>query len=101
MSLALLVLALFLAGAAAMITRVLPALIALPVMGVAIASGAVVLTGEIGWLDVLDGVVSGGAATHSTSGSRAAGGARDAVSGGATNADAARLQKERRIECIQ
>jgi hypothetical protein len=61
MSLALLVLALFLAGAAAMITRVLPALIALPVMGVAIASGAVVLTGEIGWLDVLDGVVSGGA----------------------------------------
>ena len=61
MSLALLVLALFLAGAAAMITRVLPALIALPVMGVAIASGAVVLTGEIGWIDVLDGVVSGGA----------------------------------------
>ncbi len=61
MSLALLVLALFLVGAAAMITRVLPALIALPVMGVAIASGAVVLTGEIGWLDVLDGVVSGGA----------------------------------------
>ncbi len=61
MSLALLVLAVFLVGAAAMITRVLPALIALPVMGVAIASGAVVLTGEIGWLDVLDGVVSGGA----------------------------------------
>ncbi len=61
MSLALLGLALFLVGAAAMITRVLPALIALPVMGVAIASGAVVLTGEIGWLDVLDGVVSGGA----------------------------------------
>ena len=43
-----------------MIARVLPALIALPVMGIAIA-GDVVLTGEIGWIDVLDGVVSGGA----------------------------------------
>ena len=61
MSLALLVLALFLVGAAAMITRVLPALIALPLMGIAIASGAVVLTGEIGWGEVLDGVVSDGA----------------------------------------
>ncbi|MDA0948451.1 MAG: citrate transporter [Planctomycetota bacterium] len=61
MSLALLVLALFLLGAAAMITRVLPALIALPLMGIAIASGAVVLTGEIGWGEVLDGVVSDGA----------------------------------------
>ena len=61
MALAVLVLALFLLGAAAMIARVLPALIALPVMGIAIAGGAVVLTGEIGWIDVLDGVVSGGA----------------------------------------
>ena len=60
MALTLLVLVLFLLGAAAMITRVLPALIALPVMGVAIASGAVVLTGEIGWIDVLGGVVSDG-----------------------------------------
>ena len=61
MSLALLVLALFLLGAAAMITRLVPALLALPVMGVAIASGAVLLTGEIGWGDVLGGVVSDGA----------------------------------------
>ena len=36
MALAVLVLALFLLGAAAMIARVLPALIALPVMGIAI-----------------------------------------------------------------
>jgi hypothetical protein len=60
MALTLLVLALFLLGAVAMITRVVPALIALPLMGIAIAGGAVVLTGEIGWIDVLDGVVSGG-----------------------------------------
>ncbi|MEM6672574.1 MAG: citrate transporter [Planctomycetota bacterium] len=61
MALGVLVLLLFLAGAAAMITRVLPALIALPLMGLAIAGGAVVLTGEITWHDVLDGVLSKGA----------------------------------------
>ncbi|MEM6572378.1 MAG: citrate transporter, partial [Planctomycetota bacterium] len=61
MALGLFLLLLFAVGAAVMITRTLPALIVLPVMGFAIACGAVVLTGEIGWSDVLDGVVSKGA----------------------------------------
>lgn len=61
MALGLLLLFVFVAGAAAMITRVLPALIALPVMGITIAAGAVVLTGDITWTDALDGVVSKGA----------------------------------------
>ncbi|MEM1452923.1 MAG: citrate transporter [Planctomycetota bacterium] len=61
MALGLFLLLLFAVGAAVMITRTLPALIVLPVMGFAIAGGAVVLTGEIGWSDVLDGVLSKGA----------------------------------------
>jgi len=61
MALALVVLILFAAGAAAMITRALPALLALPLMGIAIASGAALLSQDATWLDVLDGVVSDGA----------------------------------------
>ncbi|MGC6487735.1 MAG: hypothetical protein ACON4Z_08840, partial [Planctomycetota bacterium] len=61
MALGLLVLLLFVLGAAAMITRTAPALLALPVMGVAIAAGAALLSDDVSWLDVADGVVSGGA----------------------------------------
>jgi hypothetical protein len=61
MALGLLVLLLFLLGAAAMVTRLLPALLVLPVMGIAIAGGAVVLTADASWNDVLAGVVSDGA----------------------------------------
>ena len=61
MALGLLVLLLFLAGAAAMITRAAPALLVLPIMGVAIAGGAAVLSEAATWTDVADGVVSGGA----------------------------------------
>lgn len=61
MALGLIVLLLFLVGAAAMITRVLPALLVLPVMGIAIAGSAVLLTGDASWQDVLGGVVSDGA----------------------------------------
>ncbi|MEM9382843.1 MAG: hypothetical protein AAGB93_23020, partial [Planctomycetota bacterium] len=61
MALGLFLLLLFVVGAAVMITRAMPALIVLPLMGFAIAGGAVVLTDEIGWIDVLDGVVSKGA----------------------------------------
>ena len=61
MALGLVVLLLFLAGAAAMITRTAPALLVLPIMGVAIAGGAALLSDDAGWTDVADGVVSGGA----------------------------------------
>jgi hypothetical protein len=61
MALGLLVLLLFVLGAAAMITRTAPALLALPVMGVAIAGGAALLSDDVSWLDVADGVVSDGA----------------------------------------
>ena len=61
MALGLLVLLLFVLGAAAMITRTAPALLALPVMGVAIAGGAALLSEDVSWLDVADGVVSDGA----------------------------------------
>ncbi len=56
-----LVLLLFLAGAVAMITRALPALLALPLMGVGIACSAAMLSPDATWLDVSDGVISGGA----------------------------------------
>ncbi len=61
MILGLVVLLLFLAGAAAMITRTLPALLALPLMGIALASSAVWCGDGVTWHDVLDGVVSDGA----------------------------------------
>lgn len=61
MLLGLIVLLLFLVGAAAMITRTLPALLALPLMGIALACSAVWVTGEVAWHDVLDGVLSDGA----------------------------------------
>ena len=61
MLLGLLVLVLFLVGAAAMVTRTLPALLVLPVMGIAIASGAVLLSDAVTYQDVLGGVVSDGA----------------------------------------
>ena len=61
MLLGLLVLVLFLVGAAAMVTRTLPALLVLPVMGIAIASGAVLLSDAVSFQDVLGGVVSDGA----------------------------------------
>ncbi|QDV06752.1 Citrate transporter [Planctomycetes bacterium Poly30] len=52
---------LFTAGAAAMISRTLPALIVLPIMGFAIAAAAWAITGELTSHDVLEGVVSEGA----------------------------------------
>ncbi|MFM1872855.1 MAG: hypothetical protein RL398_2277 [Planctomycetota bacterium] len=61
MLLGLVILLLFLVGAAAMITRTLPALLVLPVMGVALAGSAVLITGDATWNDVLGGVVSDGA----------------------------------------
>lgn len=61
MLLGLFVLLLFLVGAAAMITRALPALLVLPLMGIAMASGVVLLTGGATWQDVLGGVVADGA----------------------------------------
>jgi hypothetical protein len=61
MVLGLLVLLLFLVGAAAMIARALPALLVLPLMGIAMASGVVLLTGGASWHDVLGGVIADGA----------------------------------------
>lgn len=61
MALGLVVLLLFVLGAAAMISRALPALLALPLMGVLIAGSAALLSAEVGMDDVLGGVLSDGA----------------------------------------
>ena len=61
MALGILVLVVFLAGAGLMIARVVPAVLVLPVMGIAIAAGAATLDATMDWHDVLDGVVSQGA----------------------------------------
>jgi len=61
MALGVLLLIVFLLGAGAMIGRVLPALLVLPLMGLTIAGGAALVSPAIGWHDVLDGVLSKGA----------------------------------------
>ncbi|MEM8711410.1 MAG: hypothetical protein AAGG01_10695, partial [Planctomycetota bacterium] len=51
----------FAVGSALMITRALPALIVLPIMGIMIGASALGISDEVGWNDLLEGVISGGA----------------------------------------
>lgn len=63
----LLVLVIFLFGAAAMFTRFMPALLVLPIMAVAIVSGTALLTQEISFRqDILAGVIGGGSTRLAT-----------------------------------
>ncbi|MCA8974334.1 MAG: citrate transporter, partial [Planctomycetes bacterium] len=61
MAIGILVLLIFVIATALMFTRTLPALITLPLMGIAIAGGAACIDGGIGWHDLLGGVISDGA----------------------------------------
>jgi hypothetical protein len=61
MGIGLLLLAIFLAGALVMFTRALPAVITLPLMGVALVCGAALIDGGISSHDILKGVLSDGA----------------------------------------
>jgi hypothetical protein len=61
MAIGILLLAIFVIAAIVMFTRALPAVITLPLMGIALVCGAALLDGNISGQDILKGVISDGA----------------------------------------
>ena len=61
MAIGILLLAIFVVAAIVMFTRALPAVITLPLMGIALVCGAALIDGNISGQDILKGVISDGA----------------------------------------